>query len=242
MAMMLLIETTTKACSAGIADGGRLIALREDISTDYSHAANLTVFIEEILREARLTANDLDGVAVSQGPGSYTGLRIGVSVAKGICFGQDIPLIAIDTMKALAAAGFAHISNIHGVIPPAPGKTLLCPMTDARRMEVYYALFDINLLPVRETRAEVIKESSLREESLRDARIFYFGDGAAKCRDVLTAPHMQYIHGVNPSVRGMAAEAEKRFAGKQFEDMAYFEPFYLKNFVAGKPRVKGLYS
>lgn len=242
MARILLIESTTKACSAGIATRGDLIAFREEVSTDYSHSAFLTVFIEETLKEAGMKAGDLDAVAVSQGPGSYTGLRIGVSVAKGICFGQDIPLLAIDTMKALAVTGIAHISSVHGVIPPASGKTLFCPMIDARRMEVYYALFDRDLLPVRETRAEVMDGQSLREEVLRDARIYYFGDGAAKCRDVMMAPNLQYVDGVHPSVRGMAREAEKRFSENHFEDLAYFEPYYLKNFVAGKPKVKGLYS
>ncbi len=242
MARILLLETTTKACSAGIADRGEVIALREDVSSEYSHSAFLTVFVEEALQEAGMKTGDLDAVAVSRGPGSYTGLRIGVSVAKGICFGQDIPLLAIDTMKALAATGIAHISRTHGVIPPAPGKTLFCPMIDARRMEVYYALFDMDLLPIRETRAEVMDKHSLREEPLRESRIFYFGDGAAKCRDVLMAPHMHYVEGIHPGARGMAKEAEKRFSGEQFEDLAYFEPYYLKNFVAGKPKVKGLYS
>ncbi len=242
MANILLIESTTKACSAGIAIQGDLVASREEVSTDYSHSALLTVFIEEALKEAGMKAGDLDAVAVSQGPGSYTGLRIGVSVAKGICFGQDIPLLAIDTMKALAATGIAHLSDTHGVIPPAPGKTLFCPMIDARRMEVYYALFDRALHPVRATRAEVMDEKSLHEEALREAKIIYFGDGAAKCRDVLMSPNLQHVDGVHASVRGMAPEAEKRFATRQFEDLAYFEPFYLKNFVAGKPRVKGLYS
>ncbi len=242
MARILLIETTTKACSAGIADRGEVIALRENVSNDYSHSALLTVFIEEILKETGMRAGDLDAVAVSQGPGSYTGLRIGVSVAKGICFGQDIPLLAVDTMKALAVTGITQLSNTPDVIPPASGKTLFCPMIDARRMEVYYALFDRDLHPVRETRAEVMDEKSLHEESLRDAKIFYFGDGAAKCRDVLIAPNLHYLDGVHPGVRGMAREAEKRFSAQQVEDLAYFEPFYLKNFVAGKPRVKGLYS
>ncbi len=242
MARILLIETSTKACSAGIADRGEVIAMREDVRSDYSHAALLTVFVEEALREAGMKAGDLDAVAVSQGPGSYTGLRIGVSAAKGICFGQDIPLVAVETMKALAATGIAHISRAHGVIPPAPGKTLFCPMIDARRMEVYYSLFDMDLLAVRETRAEVMDMHSLREETLRDARIFYFGDGAAKCRDVLMAPHMHYVDGIHPGVRGMAEEADKRFSENQLEDLACFEPYYLKDFVAGKPKVKGLYS
>ncbi len=242
MARILLIESTTKACSVGIANRGELIALREEVSGDYSHSSLLTVFVEEVLGEAGMKTSDLDAVAVSQGPGSYTGLRIGVSVAKGICFGQDLPLLAIDTMKALAATGIAHMTKIQGLIPPASGKTLFCPMIDARRMEVYYALFDRDLRPERETRAEIMDEQSLREDALRNARIFYFGDGAAKCRDVLMAPHLHFVDGVHPSVRGMAREAEKRFSEKQFEDLAYFEPFYLKNFVAGKPRVKGLYS
>ncbi len=242
MAKILLIETTTRTCSAGIADNGRIVSLREDLSTDYSHSSLLTVFIEEVMHEAGLQAGDIDAAGVSEGPGSYTGLRIGVAAAKGFCYAKDIPLIAIDTMKALTATGLHHMSQIQGVTPPVAGKTLYCPMIDARRMEVYYALFDRDLNKMGKTRAEIIDENSFREEHLQDARIFFFGDGAAKCREVLTSPNMHYVPGVYPSVRGMASEAEQLFGQGKFVDLAYFEPYYLKNFVAGKPRVKGLYS
>ncbi len=242
MAHILLIETTTRACSVGIARNGSIIALREDLSSDYSHAAMLTVFMEEVLKEAKLSPADVDAVAVSQGPGSYTGLRIGVSAAKGFCYARNIPLIATDTMKALATKGLQHMSDIHGVIPPSPGQTLLCPMIDARRMEVYYALFDRQMNKVKETTAEVIDENSFTGKELRNARIFYFGDGAAKCNEVLTSPNTKYVAGVNPGVQGMALSAERLYEKKAFADLAYFEPLYLKNFVAGKPKVRGLYS
>ncbi len=242
MANILLLETTTRVCSAGIAREGSVLAMREDASSNYSHSEMLTVFVEDVLKEAGLKTADLDAVAVSQGPGSYTGLRIGVSVAKGFCYARDIPLLAVDTMKALAVKGFQHLSKLHGLIPPSPLKTLLCPMIDARRMEVYYALYDMQMNTVRETTAEVIGEDSLRQKELEDARIFYFGDGAEKCREVPFHPNANYVADVTPGVQGMAALAEELYKKGELADLAYFEPFYLKNFVAGKPKVKGLFS
>ncbi len=242
MADILLLETTTRVCSVGLARDGHVIALREDLRQEYSHSSLLTVFMEEVLEEAALEPKDVDAVAVSQGPGSYTGLRIGVSAAKGFCFARDIPLIAVDTLRALAENGLHHLASTAGLLPPKQENVLLCPMIDARRMEVYYALFDLQLNTVKETAAEVIGSSSFQQDELQGAHIFFFGDGAEKCRDVLHHANTRYVGNINPGVRGMAACAESRYRREEFVDLAYFEPFYLKDFVAGKPRVKGLSS
>lgn len=230
MAKILLIETATKVCSAGIAGDNLMLSMREDHSMQYSHSSQLTTFVEEVVKEAGLTFKDLDAVAVSKGPGSYTGLRIGVSVAKGFCYGLDIPLISVNTLYALARVASESL---------AEKPDFFVPMIDARRMEVYNAVFDKNLNPLRETMAEIIEFDALKE-FLQHGKVALFGDGADKCRETLTHPHAIFADNIVPSVTGMMDKAFEKFNLQQFEDVAYFEPFYLKDFVAGKPRVKGL--
>lgn len=218
-----------------------MLALIESVDRDYSHSSRLTVFIEEVLQNANKRPADIDAVAVSMGPGSYTGLRIGVSAAKGFCYALDIPLIAIDTMKSLSTVACCYIATKPGMVSPAALDALMCPMIDARRMEVYYSLFKHDLTLVQDTKAEVIDKNSFLK-LLKENKIFFFGDGAEKCKPVTASYNAIFIDGIWPSARGMVAEAEKKFLENDFADPAYFEPFYLKDFVAAKPIVKGLHS
>lgn len=241
MPCILHIETSTRACSAGVSLNGKMLAIRDSLDMEYSHSSRLTVFIDEVIREAGLKPADVDAVAVSSGPGSYTGLRIGVSTAKGFCYALDIPLIAVDTMKALARVAMDKLSTKKDILPATAIQTLFCPMIDARRMEVYNAVFDSRLKKVQETRASIIDEDAFREQ-LKDDKIIFFGDGAAKCSSIIRSPNALFLEDVWPSATGMLREAESCFKNNQFADLAYFEPFYLKDFVAGKPKVKGLYA
>ncbi len=218
-----------------------MVALFESVDREYSHSSKLTVFIEDVLTNSNKKPSDIDAVAVSRGPGSYTGLRIGVSAAKGFCYALDIPLIAIDSMKSLSILAGCHIASNPSFIPAAAIEALFCPMIDARRMEVYYSLFTHDMTQLRETKAEVVDKNTF-EKLLRDNKIIFFGDGAEKCRTVINAYNAMFIDGIWPSARGMIEMAEKKYAQNDFVDLAYFEPFYLKDFVAAKPRVKGLDS
>lgn len=232
--MILNIETATTVCSVALAKDGELIALKE-INNGYTHAENLTVFIEEIVKEAKIKITDLDAIAISIGPGSYTGLRIGVSTAKGLCYGLGKPLIGISTLKCLTflvqSSKFKVQSrNETENISLVP---LLCPMLDARRMEVYCALYDDNLNEIEPIQAKIIDEHSF-EEYLKSNTIYFFGDGAAKCREKLgTNANAVFIDNVFPSAAAMVSFSEEAFNAKKFEDVAYFEPYYLKDFVAG---------
>ena len=228
MPLILNIETATQVCSIGLSEGSEILAVRESHEKNI-HAASVTVFTEEVLREAGRKMQDLDAVAVSMGPGSYTGLRIGVSAAKGICYALAIPLIAVPTLQAMALRARSATE----------GDALLCPMIDARRMEVYTAIFDHNTREVRPTEALIIDEHSFSRE-LEKNTICYFGDGAEKCRDILDPLGMTYLPDIYPSARDIAVLAFEKFTDSKFEDVAYFEPYYLKDFIAGKPRVKGL--
>ncbi len=230
MSNILLIETASKVCSVGLAEGNKIIALREDKSMQYSHSTFLTTFIEEVVKEAGSAFHKLDAVSVSMGPGSYTGLRIGVSAAKGLCYALDIPLIAINTLQSLTAVA-VESGNVHA--------DFFVPMIDARRMEVYNAVYDNSLSEIRETSAEIIDENAF-SDFLEKGKVAFFGDGAAKCRDVIKHSNALFFDDIHPGVKGMLNFALEKFIQKQFEDLAYFEPFYLKDFVAGKPKVKGL--
>lgn len=230
MSHILLIETATRVCSVGLLRNNQIVALREDKSVQYSHSSLLTSFIEEVVNDAGLVINQLDAVAVSKGPGSYTGLRIGVSVAKGICYALDIPLIAVNTLQAMAVTAILKDKN------PA---RFYVPMIDARRMEVYSAVYDPKLRELKETSAEIIDENSF-SSFLEKGKTAFFGDGAPKCSDVIKHENAMFYDDIFPGVRGLANKALEKYINKQFEDLAYFEPFYLKDFVAGKPKVKGL--
>ena len=228
---ILNIETSTRVCSVCLSVDGETVSIRESFVKN-SHAENITLFSEAVLKEADLEWKDLDAVAVSKGPGSYTGLRIGVSTAKGFCFALDIPLIAIGTLKAMAAGMIGQTES--------PGDYLFCPMIDARRMEVYAAVFDADLNVVKKTEAVIVDEDSFSDLLLKNKMIFG-GDGAPKCKTVLShQENAVFYDDFNPSSDYMSRLAEEKFSRSEFEDVAYFEPFYLKDFVAGIPRVKGL--
>jgi tRNA threonylcarbamoyladenosine biosynthesis protein TsaB len=252
MAIILNIETATQVCSVALADAGQLLALKES-SAKNSHSSTITLFIEEVLKTAGINLSTLDAIAVSAGPGSYTGLRIGVATAKGLCYALGRPLIAVSTLKAMAegmrheARGTRH--QVSGSRPQPSGILHLtsehpfqyCPMIDARRMEVFNALYDESLKEIREPRAEIINENSFSDLLARH-KIIFGGDGAEKCKLILgNHKNAIFLEGFQTSASYMIALSEDKFHKKQFEDPAYFEPFYLKDFVAGKPRVKGLH-
>lgn len=227
MALILNLETSTTVCSAALVRDGKVIAQRESFE-DKSHASSLTVFIDQILKEAGMEIRQLDAVAISQGPGSYTGLRIGVSTAKGICYALSKPLIALNTLQAMALMALGKIPN---------KDSLMCTMIDARRMEVYAQFFDAQANPVREIKAEIIEENTY-SEWLLSQEVYFIGDGAAKCKTILSSPNAKFIDNIYPSANYMAEMAEKAFNEQQFVDVAYFEPFYLKDFVATVPKNK----
>jgi tRNA threonylcarbamoyladenosine biosynthesis protein TsaB len=213
---LLNIETATKNCSVSLAKDGTTLLCKEMAEEGYSHAERLHVFIEEIIKEAGITFQDLSAIAVSQGPGSYTGLRIGVSAAKGLCYALDIPLIAIDTLQTLAR----QVNRTDGYI---------IPMIDARRMEVYSAIFDSNFEQKRAIQAEVITENSFRESK---QTIYFIGDCNEKCKTVLSASNFVFLEGIQyPSAKEMSALSFDKYQKSDTVDVAYFEPFYLKDFM-----------
>lgn len=228
---ILCIETATPTCSVALLQDGKVAGLRETDRKN-SHAEVITLFIRELMDNHELDASHLDAVAVSMGPGSYTGLRIGVSTAKGLCYAGSKPLIAVGTLESMAAGALQRTGA-------QPEDTIYCPMIDARRMEVYDALFDHTGKEIRETKAEIIDENSF-SGLLKEHAVYFFGDGADKCRSVITHPNASFLDGFSPSAAYMAPLVMQKFKAGQFEDVAYFEPFYLKDFVAGVPKVKGL--
>ncbi len=218
--MILCIETATTNCSVALGKKGKLLALKEDYSNSYSHAERLHIFIEEILKENELQAKDLSAIAVSKGPGSYTGLRIGVSAAKGLCFALDLPLISIPTLKAFALQVKQEKDGF------------IIPLLDARRMEVYSAGFTSENRKVFETRAEILTPDSF-SKYLENAAVTFIGNGVEKFRNICTHPNATFIADKLPSAAEMVILAEEKFQKKKFEDVAYFEPYYLKDFMAG---------
>ena len=228
MALILAIETGTDICSVALVRDGELLALRES-DEERNHAKKIGVFVDELLRESGVAADELDAVAVSKGPGSYTGLRIGVSFAKGLCYGLNIPLVAVGSLDSLSEvaredyeAGIVDIENWD--------EAILCPMIDARRMEVYTQLFNAEGAAQNEVEAKIIDEESFVAERTSGTPCVIFGSGAAKCAEVLQGA---ILIDVVPSARGMARLAEQAFVDGKTEDVAYFEPFYLKDFVVG---------
>ena len=218
---ILNIETSTKACSVALHKNGELIVSREDVTTNFSHSEKLLKFISELFSDAKLSLSDLDAIAVSMGPGSYTGLRIGVSTAKGLCYGLDIPLISISTLKAMSFGMALEIKA-----------DLYCPMIDARRMEVYSAFFDINNTEVRKIQADIIDENSYKKEL--EKKVVFFGDGSEKIKEKIRHKNAMFISDIHPSAKNMGLLSYQKFTESLFEDLAYFEPFYLKDFVAGR--------
>jgi len=235
MAIILGIETATTICSVALVKEGKLVAIRESEGSK-EHSAALTGYIADLFTEAGLVYRQLDAIAVSMGPGSFTGLRIGVSSAKGLCYALDKPFIAIDTLKSLAWQALQRCKQQKKDMD----NILFCPMLDARRMEVYTAMFDQKLNVIEPVNAHVITEDSFK--TFADKEIIYFGDGASKCTSLLES-QINYTHFENISLSGEAIcmLAVGEFENHNFADVAYCEPFYLKDFIAGKPRVKGLY-
>ena len=231
--MILCLETATPVCSVALNSACCTLALRETEGQN-AHSEKITNFIKAVMEEAGIGYSQLDAVAVSQGPGSYTGLRIGVSTAKGICYAADLPMMAIDTLEAMA---YGMKEKLGGQLDP---DNLLIPMIDARRMEVYASVFDANLQKINDTAALVIDENSF-EELRKDHRLWLFGDGAPKLNKVFeNQQNINIVEGFRPSAAYMRCLAEQALQQQHFVDVAYFEPFYLKDFIAGKPHVKGL--
>ncbi|MDR0420076.1 MAG: tRNA (adenosine(37)-N6)-threonylcarbamoyltransferase complex dimerization subunit type 1 TsaB [Prevotellaceae bacterium] len=227
MSRILSIESGTSVCSVGLSQGKQLIALRES-DGEFAHAAKLSVFIDELLTQENINTADLDAIAVSEGPGSYTGIRIGVSTAKGLCFGANKPLIAVGSLHSLAKLAVEKTK-------PSP-EILLCPMIDARRMEVYTALFDSNANMINQISAQIIDENTYAE-LLKTNKIIFFGNGAEKCKSIISSPNAIFAD-IKASAKGMIDIADEKFAKSNFVDIAYFEPFYLKDFVATASKKK----
>ena len=233
MSLILCIETGTDVCSVGLAENGQLVALRESCGRD--HARNVAVYVDELLRERDIDADEIDAIAVGKGPGSYTGLRIGVSFAKGLCYGLRKPLIAIGSLDALvevaredAEAGIVDVEDFE--------RATLCPMVDARRMEVYTQLFNGRGEALGEVEAKIIDEQSFAAEIAAAEEFVIFGNGAAKCAGTLSAKAK--LIEIVPSARGLARLAQEALDAGRTEDIAYFEPFYLKNFVVTTSKKK----
>lgn len=223
MSCILNIETSTNVCSIAVSENGACIFNKEDREGP-NHAVLLGVFVEEALSFIDSHAIPLDAVAVSCGPGSYTGLRIGLSMAKGICYGRDVKLIAIPTLELMCVPLLLNEKV-------AEDNALLCPMLDARRMEVYAQITNKALQTVKETSADIV-EANTYDEYLQDNVVYFFGNGADKCKEVITHPNARFIENIVPLAKNMFPLAEKRMAEERFEDVAYFVPFYLKDFVA----------
>jgi tRNA threonylcarbamoyladenosine biosynthesis protein TsaB len=202
-----------------LSKSGELISFKE-INNGYTHAENLHVFIEEVVKETAITLKDLNGIAISKGPGSYTGLRIGVSTAKGLAFSLNIPLIALDTLEIMTNS-----------VLKKENEAVYCPMIDARRMEVYTAIYDKDLKQLKATEALIVDENSISQFSVYD-KIYFFGDGMDKCKTVLgNLKNVEFINEILPSAKDMRNLAFKKYMTGSFEDVAYFEPFYLKDFL-----------
>ena len=236
--MILCIETSTAVCSVALVENGKVIALRESLDGQ-NHAEKITIFIDEVMKEANVSYRDLDAVATSMGPGSYTGLRIGVSTAKGLCYAMEKPLIAVDTLAAMAY-GFKDYKTTRLQDYKLESTDILCPMIDARRMEVYSAFFNEQLERISETNAIIIDENSFMEMK-QNNHLYLFGDGADKFASLFeNDENITVVEKFHCSAAYMAELADKAFKNNDFVDTAYFEPFYLKNFVPGMPKVKGL--
>ena len=224
MTYILHLETTTDVCSVALSKDDEVIALKES-AEERNHAALLSLFIEEVLENQKIKTKDLSAVSVSEGPGSYTGLRIGVSTAKGIAYGLNIPLIAIPTLQAIAYSALLNEKNFD----------FIAPMIDARRMEVYTSLFDSQLNEKEPTRALIVEEDSF-QNILNEKRVLFLGTGAEKCKEIIKGKNAIFSEKTNISASNMVKLAYKKYQTRDFVDTAYFEPFYLKEFVAIKSK------
>ena len=226
MATILHIETSTDVCSVAVSEDGQVIFDQEDHSGP-NHAERLGTMVDEALSFTDNHAIPFDAVAVSCGPGSYTGLRIGVSMAKGVCYGRNLKLIAVPTLELLC------VPILLREIPEEDA--LLCPMLDARRMEVYAGIYNRGLKPIRPIQADIVDKDTYKAY-LDEHPVYFFGNGAKKCQDAISHPNAHFIENINPIAKWMQPLAEKRFLNELFEDVAYFVPFYLKDFVAKLPK------
>ena len=224
MSCILHIETSTYICSVALSQDGACLHYEED-SKGPSHASVLAPFVEDAVSFADSHAIPIDAVAFSKGPGSYTGLRIGSSTAKGLCYGRDLNFIVLSTLQIMATPVLLYRE--------LPENALLCPMIDARRMEVYYAIYDRALREVKPVSADVVTEETY-SDYLKECPVFFFGNGADKCKEVIKGENVHFIDGIYPSAKNMVSLAEKAVAVGDYADVAYFEPFYLKSFVPGR--------
>jgi tRNA threonylcarbamoyladenosine biosynthesis protein TsaB len=218
MTYILSIETATNVCSVALHCDGAVLG-HQELFVEKSHSGLLTVIINDLTCHCGISLNELSAIAVSEGPGSYTGLRIGISTAKGLCYSLGIPLISVNTLEAM----------LWSVLPFMREDHLFCPMIDARRMEVYCLIADRDGVVIKPTHPKVISESSFIEV-IKDKRIILFGDGALKCKEVLRGPNILFIDNILPNAKNIGQLALAKYANMEFEDVAYFEPFYLKDF------------
>ena len=238
MACILHIETSSNVCSVAVSENGQCIFEQAERGEHGAGAERLGTMVDEALSFTDNHAIPFDAVAVSCGPGSYTGLRIGVSMAKGICYGRDLKLIAVPTLELLCVPVLLRekvVVNGEDVATEIPEDALLCPMMDARRMEVYAALYDRSLKTVRDVSADIVTADTY-QSWLDEHPVYFFGNGAKKCMDAIRHPNARFVDGIEPLAKWMQPLAERRFLNEQFEDVAYFVPFYLKDFVAIKPK------
>ncbi len=224
MALILNIETATTNCSVALAKNGKAIAIKEDNSKNYSHSERLHLYIQNVLEQTNLQLKDLDAIGISKGPGSYTGLRIGVSAAKGLCYSLGIPLVSVLTLKSLACQVDIQKGNI-------------VPMLDARRLEVYSAIFDHNYERIRDTQAEILNENSFKD-LLNAGDVYFIGSGVEKSKSMIKHKNAHFIEGKLPSAHEMDSLSFENYQNNDFENVAYFEPYYLKDFVAVKRKPK----
>ncbi len=232
MANIICIETSTEVCSVALSIDGQCVWEKKQL-TGQAHSVLLASYLQEMQEYTKNNDIKIDAVAVSSGPGSYTGLRIGVSTAKGLCYGMDVPLLSIDTLKVIS------VSAIEKLTPGNIEKeAYFCPMIDARRMEVYTSFYNKELNQIQKTAADIIDENSYKE-LLNNHIIYFFGNGAGKCKNTLTHPNARFLDEINPLASKMASLAESAYQEKDFKDVAYFEPIYLKDFIAtvGKNKV-----
>jgi len=225
MALILNLETATTNCSVSLARDGKTISIKEHDTPNYSHSEQLHVFIQEVIEVVSVSLSEIDAIAVSKGPGSYTGLRIGVSAAKGLCFSLDVPLISVETLMSMASQENSNEFDF------------IISLLDARRMEVYSKIFDNQLKEIRETRAEIIDENSF-SDYLQKGKTILLGSGAAKCKEVLENENLNYRTEVVPSAEQMSQLSFEKYQNEDFEDVAYFEPYYLKDFILQTPKKK----
>ena len=232
MALILCIETASDVCSIALEKDGKTIEMKET-TEEKSHASQVSVFINDILKKESILPADLDAVAVSKGPGSYTGLRIGVSVSKGICYGASIPLLGIPTLQSLS---WGITKLLPGPLKNDPN-IWLCPMLDARRMEVYSAFYDISYKEMRKASADIISTESYLD-ILSEHKVVFFGNGSKKCKEIIKHTNAIFLDNIHTSASKMACFAENSYKHGKFEDVAYFEPFYLKDFQTTTPKNK----